>query len=466
MELKYRQTRIHRGASITGGCNALQPFENFGTIDALTSNTGTITNNAGAAINNLAGNGTYNYIYLDYNSKINNLAGATLNVVSGVSSATMTNLATINNSGSLNILGTPTAGASFNNYVWLNNRSGGVITINSYGVLSNERTFFGLAGSTDNKGGIYNSGTFGSLGLSFLNDVSGTFETSGKFVSGTTENRGSIRNTGFTRNEGVLTNSGTVVNSGAIYNRAYSVTNNNGLISNSGDFFLASHDFLPGPGASLTGVGQYKQTAGRTIVETTMVQGAVQIDGGVLLGNGILQAPVTVNGGTLSADNGYAYLTTTGGVNVSNQSPAILTIDGSLSFNAGTTQTDINGTGVGQFDVLNITGPASFSSGSFVFSFHGYAPVLGDSWLFMTASNGLSGWENLGVDVRGLTGFDFGLSYTGSGLLLTALSVPEGSSAGGVSPSTPIPEPTTYAMVLTGLCFLGVMARRRKPKTA
>lgn len=156
---------------------------------------------------------------------------------------------------------------------------------------------------------------------------------------------------------------------------------------------------------------------------------------GSLMGNGTINALVTVNGGSIAPGN----------------SPGTLTIDGDLVFNSGTLFTEIAGLNAGQFDVLDVNGTASFAAGTFAFSFiDGFLPASNSQWTFLTAANGISGWENLSLTVTGLdSSYSYFLSSDGSNLAFNVAIAP-------------VPEPETYALMVAGLGFLGFTARRRK----
>jgi T5SS/PEP-CTERM-associated repeat protein len=160
----------------------------------------------------------------------------------------------------------------------------------------------------------------------------------------------------------------------------------------------------------------------------------VNTNGTLTGGGGMISALVTVNGGTVAPGN----------------SPGTMTIDGDLAFNSGTLDIEI-----GEFssDFLHVTGAASFLAGTFAFSFlDGFLPTAGSSWLFLTADDGLSGWEGLNLAVSGLnSSYSWLISQEGNSLNFNVAAVPELES---------------YAMLGVGLGLMGWVGRRKKLQAA
>lgn len=119
----------------------------------------------------------------------------------------------------------------------------------------------------------------------------------------------------------------------------------------------------------------------------TAPQSTIVWTNGVLAGNG------TIVGGVNNA----------GGIISPGQSPGTLTIDGGLQFDSGAFEAEVAGTGPGQFDVLRVTGAASFSGGTLRFYFiDGYLPRAGESVRVLEAGS-VAGFENVAIEVEGLS---------------------------------------------------------------
>lgn len=242
-----------------------------------------------------------------------------------------------------------------------------------------------------------------------------------------------------------ITDAGTVKLSG---------TSTAGAVMNVGNTSLAA---IPTPG---NGIVNISGAGSALIVESKTGQATVNVglngNTGVLnvSDHGAVYAKDVIIGanGTLTGGDGVinAQVTVNGGIIAPGNSPGMMTINGDLIFNSGTLSSEIAGLSIGQFDVLNINGLASFTAGTFAFSFlDGFLPTTSSQWTFLTASNGITGWENLGLSVAGLSGdYTYFLSSDGYNLNFN-VNV------------TPVPEPEIYAMMAIGLGFLGFIRRRK-----
>lgn len=228
---------------------------------------------------------------------------------------------------------------SFNNNGWfsiagggeLSNSGGvfindGVISVNG-GALNHTGTLFNNNGQIDNVGSVTlatgsvlnGSGVFnqtlgslmvnGSLSQREININGGTFGGIGTIESLVTTNghnvsisggpltlAAGLNNTGWLINSAAgLRNQGTITNSGEFIH--VKTLENDGAIVNSGDIHLVL-------GSNLNGAGTYTQTSsGELIIDGTMSQSHIDIQGGVIGGRGKILSKVTVNGNTQIADS-------------------------------------------------------------------------------------------------------------------------------------------------------------------
>jgi hypothetical protein len=138
--------------------------------------------------------------------------------------------------------------------------------------------------------------------------------------------------------------------------------------------------------------------------------------GGTLLGAGTIAVNRVV---MLGGNNSFA-----GGILKPGHSPGTLTIDGDLEQDSGSTiKIEIAGTQPGQFDVLNVTGNASFN-GDLLLSFQdGFAPHQGDTFAILNTAGTVAG-SFANVHLHDLApGFQFNLQpETGGAVALVALN--------------------------------------------
>jgi len=181
-------------------------------------------------------------------------------------------------------------------------------------------------------------------------------------------------------------------------------------------------------------------------------------NGGVLetIADGIAPTYVQVNtGGTIKGDGTIiSDVVVSGGTILPGLSPGTLTIDGDLTFLDGLLEIEISGLGLGEYDILDVTGIADFDGGTILFSFtNGFLPSTGDSLSFLNAAGGIADF-NVNYDYIGaLPGFEFSVSPVSGGLDFMVLN--DGT------PST-VPIPAAVWLFSSGLIGLIGLARRKK----
>ena len=411
----------------TTTCNGLVPFNNFGEISmgasATLNNDGTLVNRSGGRIvedkNN--GSGASNRVTLNNNlgGIINNELGATVQL----HNSNVNNFGVLNNHGFLGGAGMSLRNSgTFNNYGRL---IPNVMTNEYGGTWNNSGVYIGDTPDTNN--GMINNNPGGSISFYRINNT-GTLNNSlgGSFST----------NFGSSTNTGILNNSGTWINNSF-----------DGTFINSGQLFISATGVVMG---STSSSGSYSQTAGITKIDGSMTQRAVNINGGVLQGNGSITAPVTVNGGTIAPGN----------------SPGILMINGNYTQSAtGTFAAEIGGRIAGvEYDLLKVLGIATLDGalevtlldlGDGLFS-----PHPGDTFDILSAEQIVGSFSDLFFPdlTRGQAEpFMWQIAYLSDAYGTTdvvRLSV------------VPIPEPEIYAMMIAGLGVLGFVVKRKNRHVA
>jgi autotransporter-associated beta strand protein len=261
----------------------------------------------------------------------------------------------------------------------------------------------------------------------------------------------------------------TIASSGVLDLETYNTNETVGAISGSGNVDL-------GPGSTfttnsstntvlsggITGAGRFVKAGsgalelsgvndiagGTTINDTGTLQVSNRLGGSVLAnvgstlaGSGTITGPVTIEG-TLSPGPNTAQLDT-----------------GSLTIDSGSTLTiDIAGNTAGTgYDQVNTTGSVTLLGGSIALTLSNYAPTFADRF-FIILNDGTDpvAGSFTGLPEGSFVGssgpYAFFIGYSGNG---------DGGSVGN-DVFLAIPEPTSFATLLTGLGVLGALRRRRK----
>lgn len=222
--------------------------------------------------------------------------------------------------------------------------------------------------------------------------------------------------------------SGTTILSGAnTYTGATSITGGTLLVTNT-----------IGSG---TGTGTVTVGSGGTFGGTGIITGPLQLNSGGIVSPGASPGNLSVGPTTWEGGAHFAFEINDGSGTAGSQWD-LLTISGALTINA-TPSTPF---------VLDLVSLTAGNAGGLLVNFD---PTNSASWLFATASGGITGFEtgafqyNAGQFQNSLQGGHFfvSLSESGNNLLLNF---------------TPVPEPSTWALLGAGLGLLLLARRRRK----
>jgi hypothetical protein len=203
-------------------------------------------------------------------------------------------------------------------------------------------------------------------------------------------------------------------------------TNSGNIVVQAGTLAFAS---------SFTNSGGSITTAGGNVTFAN----ALDLGTGTLGGSGTITAPSVTAGGIVAPGN----------------SPGALTITGDLTLLAtATSKFEIGGLTAGtQYDTLNVSGTATLNGTLELRFVNGFAATVqgSDTFTLLNAATLTGTFANVTTNGFRLATTDglgsFAVNFSGTALTLTNF--------------VPVPEPSTWALVLTGLSLIVVLARRR-----
>ena len=273
----------------------------------------------------------------------------------------------------------------------------------------------------------------------FRNDASGEVINAGLFFSedgatftndGTVVNNGDLYSVGALANRGQLVNAATLVNSGTLSDTGGGLRNlgtldnegrmtldqagRTGMQQESGATVFNSGTFIVEADSALLNAPQqvgtgFTQSAGLTRVDGLLSADLVQIEGGTLSGTGLVAAGAIQIGDQAQVAPG--------------ESPGTMRFAGDTAF-AGTLTIEINGTQLGQFDLLDATGfDVDFLAGATIAFDFGYLPSVGERFLFLAGS--VTGLEQVRIQVSAPgDSLRYALYQTEAGVGIVAVSLP------------------------------------------
>lgn len=237
-----------------------------------------------------------------------------------------------------------------------------------------------------------------------------------------------------------------------------------------------------------TDIPQSGTYTGFNLLSSDPTKPNISLADGIVLTSGKATMPMTNTGGAYSNATGTgssSWVTTASGGHPSNDANSL-----SFDFTVDAGVTSISSTFVYGSDEYPEWSGTAFADGfAFVVDGVNYAKFSDGTFVSLAS---LASNSNLndntgsayGIEYDGLTNAllvtgllnssltthtlqlviaDTGDSFYDSGVFLASLNAGHaGEDGGGVTPVTPVPEPETYLMLLSGLGLLGFMTRRRK----
>jgi fibronectin-binding autotransporter adhesin len=344
----------------------------------------------------------------------------------------------------------------------LANVNGGILNVNGGGTLTNTGTLKAANGGTLLVSTPFSSADFASntlqgggsyvvngtaahsiLQIDSLGTTGGEIHTLGAnttiTLDGTNANVSFVDQNGNNALSSLSTNNGTLNLEGG-----YSLTSP-GQFNNSGEVLIDSASSL-----ATGGDNDYVQTAGITQVDGTLTAPLVSIGGGVLEGDGTVNASsgVTIaSGAAIQAGD-----TLTAPVDP----PGTLNITGPLDI-SGTVNETISGPALADISLLNVTGNVNLGSsgaGVDVMLLNGFDPTTASQFVFLTYTGTLNQQAFSVTDPHVDPFGTFGIGYGANDAYLTFTPNPPITTA--------TPEPAVFLPLAGLLASLAYGMRRRK----
>lgn len=231
------------------------------------------------------------------------------------------------------------------------------------------------------------------------------------------------------------------LNNGAIEVDSGGIATFTGEVSNAGKVSIttgAEFSVVKSPFRAF-GTNVYIQTAGATKVFTGGVLNAATVDleGGTLGGGGTINANVVVNGGTFAPGD-----------------PTTTDVVGDLTVNAaGEILLDIDGTGPGLFDSVNVTGNVHLNGGTLDIVFeNGFVPRNGDLWNLLSFTGAEDGGGFGKIIFENAGGEQLDAFFNGHSFEI------------GTQNAEETPEPSTIPMLLVLLAGIALWRKRQAMK--
>jgi hypothetical protein len=229
--------------------------------------------------------------------------------------------------------------------------------------------------------------------------------------------------------------------------------NNNGLYrkSGSGTTTVAipfnNSSKLSVEGGTMAFTGAFTNSGQINLANNASVQftNALNLGSGSLTGTGTITAPSVDAAGVVSPGNSPGTLAIQGDLTLAGTSRLLIEL-------AGTTA----GASTGGYDVLSVSGTAFLGGAELRVTFaSGFQSTItsGNQFTILTATNGLTGtFANAPLSGQRFSTFDglgtFQIDYSASSVLLSNFA--------------PVPEPPTWALLVSGLGLVGWAARRKR----